>query len=136
MSEADCAQMLIKLKYFDTWQLRRRQIARYYNENLPEWIETPQTTEGTVHAWHKYVIKVSDRTALRSYLHTNNVETKIHYELPLYEYPVGYPYINYAADLYREASAFCSECMSLPIYPEMTDAEVEHVVESVKSYNS
>jgi dTDP-4-amino-4,6-dideoxygalactose transaminase len=137
MSEADCAQMLVKLKYFDAWQQRRSEIADYYTANLPSnWIDTPKVTEGTVHAWHKYVIKVMDRNSLQLHLSLKGVETKIHYEEPLYEYPVGYPFINYAADLYREASAFCSECLSLPIYPEMTDAEVEYVVKSVKSFQS
>lgn len=137
MSESDCAQMLVKLKYFDAWQQRRSEIANYYTENLPSnWVDKPKVTEGTVHAWHKYVIKVMDRNSLQLHLSMKGVETKIHYEDPLYEHPVGYPYINYAADLYREASAFCSECLSLPIYPEMSDAEVEYVVEAVKSFQS
>jgi dTDP-4-amino-4,6-dideoxygalactose transaminase len=62
------------------------------------------------------------------------IETKVHYDTPLYEYAVGYPYINYASELYREASAFCIECLSLPIYPELSDSEVEHIVESVKEF--
>jgi len=134
MSESDCAQMLVKLKHFDRWQRRRADIANFYNRELSALIDTPKTTEGTVHAWHKYVIKVVDRNSLKHRLSLDGVETKIHYEKPLYEYPVGYPYINYAADLYREASAFCSECLSLPIYPEMTDIEVNRVVDSIKSH--
>ena len=63
------------------------------------------------------------------------IDTKIHYEKPLFEYPVGYPYINYVAELYRNASAFCTECLSLPIYPELTDTEVEHIVQSVKTFS-
>ena len=136
MSESDCAQMLVKLNHFDTWQARRRDIAEFYNDNLPEWVDTPGTTEGTIHSWHKYVIKVVERDTLQIYLKNHGVETKIHYELPLYEHSVGYPYINYAAELYREASAFCSECLSLPIYPEMTDSEVEYVVETINNYKS
>lgn len=134
MSESDCAQMLVKLKYFDRWQQRRKEIARYYSNELPEWVTRPGVTQGTEHAWHKYVIKVDDRNSLKIHLALQGVESKIHYELPLYEHAVGYPYINYASELYREASAFCSECLSLPIYPEMTDGEVEHVVESVKKF--
>lgn len=134
MSEADCAQMLVKLKYFDEWQRRREQIAEYYTANLPSWVDTPKVTEGATHAWHKYVIRVQDRESLLMHLSLQGVQTKVHYELPLYEYPVGYPFINYAADFYREASAFCSECLSLPIYPELSDAEVEYVVKSVKTF--
>jgi dTDP-4-amino-4,6-dideoxygalactose transaminase len=134
MSEADCAQMLVKLKYFNKWQQRRQQVAEYYNRELEDFVEVPKTTKGTVHAWSKYVIKCTDRSALRLHLSKTGIETKVHYERPLYEYPVGYNYINYASELYRNASAFCSECLSLPIYPELTDAEVETIVEEVKEF--
>ena len=132
MSEVDCAHMLVKLKYFDKWQQRRKEIADYYTMELADYIDVPKTTEGTIHAWHKYVVRVQDRTALQKHLTKSNIEVKVHYELPLYEHPVGYPYINYAADLYREASAFCQECLSLPIYPELDDHEVEYIIKSVK----
>lgn len=138
MSESDCAQMLVKLRHFDRWQNRRNEIAEYYNDELSELgervLDTPKTTEGATHAWHKYVIRVNERDMLMNHMSRAGVETKIHYKDPLYEYSVGYPYINYASELYREASAFCSECLSLPIYPELTDSEVEHIVESVKTF--
>ena len=135
MSESDCAQMLVKLKHFDRWQRRRTEIANYYNQELSDFVDTPKTTEGATHAWHKYVIKSDDRSELQNFLSMAGIETKIHYEKPLYDYPVGYPYINYASELYREASAFCSECLSLPIYPELSDSEVEQIVTAVKSYS-
>lgn len=134
MNEADCAAMLVKLKHFDSWQIRRNKIANYYNLELNNLVDIPLTTTGTIHAWHKYVIKLNDREALKLHLSNKGIETKIHYQAPLYEYPVGYPYINYAAELYREASAFCQECLSLPIYPELTDNEVEFVVASIKKF--
>jgi dTDP-4-amino-4,6-dideoxygalactose transaminase len=136
MSEADCAQMLVKLKHFDTWQHRRTEIAEYYTGWLSNYVDIPKTTEGTVHAWSKYVIKTVDRSALKDHLSKQGIETKVNYHTPLYDYPVGYSYINYAMELYREASAFCSECLSLPIYPEMTDSEVERVVDTVIAYTA
>tara|TARA_R110000822_G_C15321603_1_gene493744 strand:- start:1616 stop:2722 length:1107 start_codon:yes stop_codon:yes gene_type:complete len=132
MSEAECAQMLVKLRHFDRWQHRRHEIADYYTQELSELVDTPKTTANGINSWHKYVIKLADRTGLQHHLSKAGIETKIHYNRPLYEYEVGYPYINYVAELYREASAFCSESLSLPIYPELTDAEVERVVEEVK----
>lgn len=132
MSEADCAQMLVKLKYFDQWQQRRSHIADYYSQELSEIVDCPKTTTGTIHAWHKYVIRHNERLAIQKNLASKGIETKIHYSTPLYENGVGFPHINYASELYREASAFASECLSLPIYPEMTDAEVESVVLAVK----
>lgn len=132
MSEADCAQMLVKLRHFDRWQTRRTAIAEYYTQELGELVDTPKTTEDGLHSWHKYVIRLSDRTGLQYHLSKSGIETKVHYDRPLYEYEVGYTYINYVAELYREASAFCSECLSLPIYPELSDTEVERIVEEIK----
>jgi dTDP-4-amino-4,6-dideoxygalactose transaminase len=136
MSEVDCAQMILKLEHFDAWQQRRTEIAEYYNEELADCrlIDIPTHSTDVVHAWHKYVIRTSDRSKLKHHLAMRGIETKIHYEKPLFEYPVGYPYINYVSELYRNASAFCTECLSLPIYPELTDSEVEHIVESVKEF--
>ena len=132
MSEVECAQMIVKLRHFDVWQQRRRSIAEYYTQELSDIVDVPKVTDNGFHAWHKYVIKTSDRSSLQRHLSASGIETKIHYDRPLYEYGVGYPYINYVAELYREASAFCAECLSLPIYPELTDAEVERVVSEIK----
>lgn len=134
MSEAECAQMLVKLKYFNGWQQRRANIAEYYTQELSELVDCPRVTEGAVHAWHKYVIRVDNRSALKDHLANCGVETKIHYASPMYEYGIGFTYINYASELYREASAFSAECLSLPIYPELTDSEVEYIVNSVKDF--
>jgi dTDP-4-amino-4,6-dideoxygalactose transaminase len=53
MSEADCAQMLVKLQYFDAWQERRTRIAEYYSTELLKFVDVPAATPGAVHAWHK-----------------------------------------------------------------------------------
>ena len=136
MSELDSACMLIKLKYFDSWQQRRRQIAEYYNKELSHIVETPKTTEHVDHAWHKYVIKVFQRSTLQDYLTKKNIETKIHYDKPLFETGLGFNYLNSLKQLYRESSIFCMRCLSLPIYPELSDSEVEYIVDTIKSYNS
>lgn len=134
MSEVDCAQMLIKLKYFDAWQRRRTKIAAYYTSELSDLLETPKVNEDVVHSWHKYVIKCHDRSSLQRRLYDKNIETKIHYEQPLFESSLGFNYVQNTDILYRQSSAFCMECLSLPIYPELTDVEVEKIVETIKSY--
>jgi dTDP-4-amino-4,6-dideoxygalactose transaminase len=141
MSESDCAQMLVKLKYFDQWQQRRTKIAEYYNSEFAEldekanWVViTPKTTENVVHAWHKYVISTTDRYGLMLYLKSHGIETKVHYETTLNEQPVGLNYVDYAREIYRNGRSLSLDCLSLPIYPELTDTEVERIVESVKAW--
>jgi len=134
MSESDCAQMLVKLKYFDTWQRRRAEIADYYAEHLTDWVDVMLPNQDVEHAWHKFVMRTGNRSQMQGYLASKGIETKIHYEQPLFEHPVGWDYIDYARDLMRGSSAHAQEALSLPIYPEMTNYEVEHVVDSITAY--
>jgi dTDP-4-amino-4,6-dideoxygalactose transaminase len=134
MSESDCAQMLIKLKYFDTWQRRRKEIADFYIENLMDWVDVLLPNTGVEHAWHKFVIRTQHRSQLQGYLSSKSIETKIHYDTPLFEHAVGWDYVDYARDILRGCTAHSKEALSLPIYPEMTDYEVELIVNSIEAY--
>lgn len=134
MSEVDCAQMIAKLAHFDAWQKRRTQIAEYYTKELYDYVGTPEVNSDVTHSWHKYVIKFDSRYRLRHHLKEHNIETKIHYELPLFELPLGFKYVNSLELFYKESSAFCMRCLSLPIYPELTDNEVDHIVKTIKKY--
>lgn len=134
MSEADCAQMLVKLKYFNDWQARRRIIAEYYIDELADYVDVVLPNEHVESAWHKFVIRLTGRHALQQHLTNKGVETKFHYDRPLFELPVGWEFVDYAKDPYRGAVSFSRECLSLPIYPEMTDLEVEYVIDSILEY--
>lgn len=134
MSEVDCAHMLIKLKYFDEWQQRRSEIAEFYTEQLQDIVDTPVVSPDVTHAWHKYVIRLTNRHGLKNHLSNLGIETRMHYPKALFEHHVSWQYDAYNLDTYRESVAFTRECLSLPIYPELTDAEVEFIVQSVKEY--
>jgi dTDP-4-amino-4,6-dideoxygalactose transaminase len=134
MSESDAAQMLVKLKYFDAWQTRRRHIAQYYTQELAEWVDIVLPGEHVTSAWSKFVIRLSERHGLRDYLASCGIDSRFHYDTPLFELPIGYDYIDYARELFRESTAFSREAISLPIYPELRDIEVESVVNAVKNY--
>jgi dTDP-4-amino-4,6-dideoxygalactose transaminase len=135
MSESDCAQMLIKLAHFDKWQVRRKQIAEYYIKELSEYVDVLAPNDNVEHAWHKFVIRLSERHGLRTALAEQGIETKIHYEKCLSELPVSWDYAyNDAYGGFRESEAFTRECMSLPIYPELEDHEVEQIVEVIQTY--
>lgn len=134
MNEVDCAQMLVKLNYFDDWQRRRTDIANYYVDQLYQYCDVLVPNEGVEHAWHKFVIRTKNRSSLMHRLSLAGVETKIHYEHALYDLGVGFNYIDYSKDLFTETSAFTRECLSLPIYPELTDAEVETITELIRQY--
>jgi dTDP-4-amino-4,6-dideoxygalactose transaminase len=134
MSESDCAQMLVKLKYFDTWQRRRQSIADYYISELAEWVDVILPGKDVTSAWSKFVIRLGERHGLQHHLSENDIDSRFHYDRPLFELPVGYDYIDYAREIFRESTAFSRECISLPIYPELADYEVEYITEQIINY--
>jgi dTDP-4-amino-4,6-dideoxygalactose transaminase len=134
MSEADCAQMLVKLQYFDAWQKRRTAIADYYIEQLHPYVDIIMPNKHVEHAWHKFVMRVESRDKFKHHLAICGVETKIHYDKALTDLDLSAPYINGITEQCTMAEQFCKETISLPIYPELKDSEVEYIVQQVKEF--
>jgi len=135
MSEVDCAQMLVKTQYIDKWQTRRGDIARYWMERLNEaGIRTLIDRKNfDNHCYHKFVIEVDNRNQLMDRLKYRGIETRIHYQTPLHEM---HCFANTTKpDLFANASALCRRVLSLPIYPELTDLEIEYIADSVIDCN-
>jgi dTDP-4-amino-4,6-dideoxygalactose transaminase len=131
MSEIESAQMMVKTRYIDEWQLRRKTIARYWVERLKKsGIRTLiNDSNFETHCFHKFVIDVDNRDILARNLAIKGIETKVHYKEPLHELPF---YTRYPGpDLLSSASALARRVLSLPIYPELTDLEVEYIIDSV-----
>jgi dTDP-4-amino-4,6-dideoxygalactose transaminase len=81
------------------------------------------------HCFHKFVIDVNNRDILARNLAIKGIETKVHYREPLHELPA---YADYTGpDILSVASALARRVLSLPIYPELSDLEVEYVIDAV-----
>ena len=133
MSEADCAQMIVKLKYFNDWQARRRLIAEYYTSELDGYVKIPEVGMNVEHAWSKYVIHHDHWDYLQSFLSDLGIETKKNYSTPLHLHSLAFAFdMEYYTGVLEGAEQFSKTCLSLPIYPELTDSEVEAVVSAVK----
>ena len=127
MSEADCAQMLVKLRHFDAWQERRAKIAQFYTDCLHPYVECPTVNQDVVHAWHKYVINTVDQFQIVNCLTNNQIESKVHYSrilpsLPMFSRDGDWPM----------ASELTGTSVGLPIYPELLDSEVMRIVETIQ----
>lgn len=131
MSEIECAQMMVKTQHIDTWQARRANICLYWmgrlkNTGIRSLIDVHNFE---THCYHKFVIDVDSRDILQRNLAIKGIETKIHYREPLHELPA---YTDYAGpDILSVASALSRRVLSLPIFPELTDLEVEYIIDSV-----
>ena len=130
MSESDCAQMLVKLKHFDVWQKRRTEIAEYYISRMYQYVDVVIPNQHVTHAWHKFVMRVPERNRLQQHLKEHRVSTKIHYASTLSDLGV----VSMPEDELRESHQFARDALSLPIYPELTDIEVEHIAAMVTNY--
>ena len=131
MSEIDCAQMLVKTKYIDAWQKRRGEISHYWMQRLKGSGIRSLIDESNHknHAYHKFVIEVNNRDILQRNLEIRGIETKIHYKEPLHELPA---YSNLEGpNMLSAASAMARRVLSLPLYPELTDLEVEYIIDSL-----
>lgn len=135
MSEVECAQMMIKTKYIDQWQERRRTIATYWVERLKKSNARSLIDDDNIdnHCFHKFVIEVDNRDSLKETLALNNIETRVHYEKPLHEMGV-FRQCPGPDSMFSPASALCRRVLSLPIYPELTDSEVERIISQVLNY--
>jgi dTDP-4-amino-4,6-dideoxygalactose transaminase len=131
MSESDCAQMLVKLKHFGDWQIRRKQIAEYYTNELQNSIELIPISSHVEHAWSKFVMHIDYRRMFQDRLTQNGIETRIHYPTPLHMLNVSG---SFDPGVLLGAEEFSRTSVSLPIYPELTDLEVERVVSVILEY--
>lgn len=131
MSEIDSAQMMVKTRHIDHWQERRGKISQYWIQRLKGSKIRTLIDENNHrhHAYHKFVVDVSSRDLLKRNLELHGIETRIHYKEPLHELPA---YANLAGpDMLSAASALSRRVLSLPLYPELTDLEVEYIIDQV-----
>ena len=131
MSEVDCAQMMVKTKYIDQWQRRRADIAGHWSERLHNAGIRALIDQSNFkdHCYHKFVIETDNRDRLQQNLTLREIETKVHYGEPLQELPA---YQHYPGpDIMAASYSLSRRCLSLPIYPELTDSEVEYIIDQV-----
>jgi dTDP-4-amino-4,6-dideoxygalactose transaminase len=131
MSEIDCASLLVKSRYIDQWQRRRADIATYWRTRLQNADIRCMIGKETAreHAYHKFVIELDNRDQLAKELQKRKIETRIHYVQPLHEIGVFRQYNG--PDILSVSSSLARRVLSLPFYPELSDLEVEYVIDQV-----
>tara|TARA_B100000427_G_scaffold328529_1_gene341845 strand:+ start:259 stop:1371 length:1113 start_codon:yes stop_codon:yes gene_type:complete len=126
-----------KLPYLRNWTSARQERARKYHElleNLPE-VTRPFVIDGSEHVWHLYVIKHRNRDNLTHHLKSKNIATVINYPIALPFLP-AYSRFKHSKNDFPNAYKNQSQILSIPIYPELTDAQMHYVVDSIKDFSS
>lgn len=126
------AILRVKLKYLDKWNEARRHHAALYSELLSgvNEIITPTEASYAYHVYHLYVIRVRNRDALSQYLSTKGIATGVHYPIPIHLQP-AYQSLGYQQGDFPVTEEVASQILSLPMYPELTDSQIEYSVEAV-----
>jgi len=124
----------VKLKHLDTWTRERRRVAHRYNELLAGTpLQLPKEASYAESAWHLYVVRHPQRDELKKHLEANQVGCALHYPLPLHLQKC-YAHLGYKEGNFPISEKAARECLSLPIYPELTEAQIQRVVEMVKGF--
>jgi dTDP-4-amino-4,6-dideoxygalactose transaminase len=128
------AVLNVKLKYLAEWTASRQRVARKYDTLLSGCdIGTPQPASGGEHVYHVYAIRSSQRDRLQEQLKEDGVMTNIHYPRPVHLQKIHVDLGHVAGD-FPETEAFARETLSLPMYPELSDEQIQTVVDAVRRH--
>ena len=125
----------VKLKYLDKWNESRRKIASLYNEMLNGIgdVITPYEGNDRKSIYHIYAIRTKSRDALREFLTKNDIQSGIHYPVPIH-LQNAYKHLNYKKGDFPVTEEQAETTLSLPIYAEMPESDVVKVVDAIKKY--
>jgi len=133
LDEIQAAFLLIKLKKLDEWNKKRNEIAKIYNEALKDLVKVPKVAEGNYHIYHQYTIRTDKRDELFEFLKKNGISASIYYPKPLH---LQKPLLDlgYKLGQLPVSEKVSREVLSLPIYPEMKDSQINYVIEKVREF--
>jgi dTDP-4-amino-4,6-dideoxygalactose transaminase len=134
LDELQAAILRVKLRYLAGDNQRRQQIAAKYNSELADGILKPVIRDDRSSVFHQYVVRVSQRGYVQQSLSENGVGTAIHYPVPIHLQPA---YRGHLGDVgsFPRAEAAAHEVLSLPVYPELSDLQVERIVSVLNQHH-
>jgi len=138
IDELQAAVLRVKLKYLDGWTQGRQRNAAYYDSafagaGLGQKLRTPTAIEGGRHIFNQYVVRVQRRDALKQRLTEHSIGTEIYYPVPLH-LQACFAYLNYRPGDFPHSERAAEETLALPIYPELEEAQLAHVVATILDF--
>jgi dTDP-3-amino-3,4,6-trideoxy-alpha-D-glucose transaminase len=137
LDTVQAAVLLRKLPHLDEWNAERRRVAARYDEALDGVgdLRLPPVAVGSVPVWYLYVVRTGSRDALAGFLAERRIGTGRHYPTPPH-LSSAYAFLGKARGAFPVAEALADEALSLPIYPGLSDEQIERVVESIREFFS
>ena len=126
------AILRVKLPHIDEWNAKRREIAKVYDERLKDTdLVTPAVSEENVPVYHMYILQSENREAMLSKLKEKGVATGVYYPVPLHLQKV-YKDLGYKEGDMPVAEYLSHRTFAIPVYPELTEEQVDYIIESIK----
>ncbi len=138
IDELQAAVLRVKLKYLDGWTQARQRNAAYYDEafrraGLGPKLIAPQAAPGGRHIFNQYVVRVQRRDALQRFLSERGIGTEIYYPVPLHLQQC-FAYLGYRSGDFPHSERAAGETLALPIYPELSEAQLRAVVAGIAEF--
>jgi dTDP-4-amino-4,6-dideoxygalactose transaminase len=129
------AVLLAKLPHLESWSAARRKNAEYYNSAFAGFsdVKTPFIDPANVSIYNQYTLRVTRRDQLQEHLKKKGIGSSIYYPLPLHLQPC-FAYLGYTEGAFPESERAAKEVISLPIYPELTTAQLDEVIGAVREF--
>lgn len=133
LDSIQAALALIKLKHLPRWNQRCREIAECYRRGLEGFVKNPKVHPNVESVYHNFIIETPYRDALAKHLKGEGIGTAIHYPVPIHLQTAA-KHLGYRKGSFPVTESLCETMLSLPIYPHLTDSEVDYVVDRVVSF--
>lgn len=138
LDSLQAAALRIKLRKLKEYEAARKRIAAKYEElfeqaNLGESVQLPVVLDRGKHVWNQFTVRVRERERLMAFLAENGVGANIYYPLPLH-LQKSFAYLGYRRGDLMMSERVSTEVLSLPLYPELQDAQVEIVVNTIRQF--
>ena len=123
-----------KLPYLEQWIEARNRLAARFSSRLADLeLELPQVADEARHAWHLYVVRTPRRDEMLEHLHKHGIGAGVHYPVPLHLQP-AYAELGYERGALPVTEAVADTCLSLPLYPEMTEEQQDRIVACIAEF--
>jgi dTDP-4-amino-4,6-dideoxygalactose transaminase len=130
------AILRVKLKYLEKWNAARRWNAKLYQKHLEgSGVVVPGEAGGAESVWHLYVIRTEQRDALKEHLVSKGINASIHYPIPIHLQP-AYQDLGYKRGDFPVTEAHADRILSLPMYAELSDRQIEFISQTVCEFQS
>lgn len=135
LDSIQAAVLAVKLPLLDAWSDARRRNAKYYDEALADvpGVRTPPVGAGKRHIYNQYVLRCERRDELQKHLGARGVGSAIYYPLSLHE-QACFADLGYRKGQFPESERACRENLSIPVHPELSEADRDHVAASIRAF--